>query len=310
MTLYNKYRPDNFDDMVGNKEAIGVLKGVLSKQDHPHVFLFSGPSGTGKTTAARIMAKQLEASELDIREINSSSNRGIDTARDIKEQMRRMPQVGKHVVYIIDEVHKATPDFQNAMLKPCEDTPEHVYFFFCTTEPKKLIPPLRNRCTKVQMKSLPAESILLVLRRVNKLEKLEIDNDMLLDIADISEGSSRNALVLLEKVASVDEWALRNTIIMMGVPNQDDAETIEVCRYLLDKNKGWADIAPLLKKLKDDGKLSEPESIRYMVLGYMSTVLLGGKKNLRAIAALEAFAEPTYNTGVSGIILACLSTIL
>lgn len=310
MALYNKYRPDNFDDVVGNKAAIESLRNAFEKEDHAHVFLLTGPSGTGKTTAARIMATELEAGEMDIREINSSSNRGIDTAREIKDQMMRLPMDGDCIVYIIDEVHKATADFQNAMLKPCEDTPEHVYFFFCTTNPQKMIAALKNRCTTVALKSLPAKQIMLVLRRVVKLEEFDIEADMLLDIADASDGSPRKALVLLEKVMSVDEWALRNTVILMAGVDENDPEVIELCRNLLDKNNGWPDVAEVLKKLKEGGKLDDSERVRYAVMGYMSAVLLNGKTNPRAIAALEAFSEPTYNNGKYGIYLACLSTVL
>ncbi len=306
-SLYQKYRPDSFDDLVGNEAAINAFKKSLTKKNHSHAFILSGPPGTGKTTIARIAANMLGASDMDVREINTSSARGIDTAREIIQQIRFNAN-GDSIVYILDECHKFTNDMQNALLKPLEDCPEHVYFFLCTTEPNKLIKAIKSRCTEIKTTPLTDDEISLVLKRVIKLEKLDIEKDIITEIAERSEGSSRNALVMLEQIANA-ETKKDVKIILDSKGSEDDPDTILLCRALLSEKCGWGEIAILLKQLKEAGKLDDSESIRYMVLGYANAVLLNGRMNQRAALMLEAFSEPTYNTGKFGITLACINVI-
>lgn len=308
MTLYNKYRPATFDDMIGNEASISALKKAITKKNHSHVYLLSGPPGTGKTTIARIMAKELGASEMDIREINSANARGIETAREIIQQIRMLSMGGGAIIYIMDECHKWTSDFQNALLKPLEDTPEHVYFFLCTTDPNKLIKAIKSRCTEIKTNALPEENITQILRRVNKLESLNISKNILESIAEKSEGSPRNALVMLEQISNADdEESIKNILKSKG--SEDDPEIIELARMLLNEKNTWKDIAGLLRKLKEGGKLDDSETVRYIVLGYMNSVLISGKLIPRAAVALEAFSEPTYTTGKAGITLACINIL-
>lgn len=308
MTLYQKYRPETFEDVVGIDTTIKALQSSLKKKNHSHVYLLSGPPGTGKTTIARIAAKELGASEMDIREINTSSARGIDTAREIIQQMRMLPIDGNAIVYILDECHKFTNDMQNALLKPLEDTPEHVYFFLCTTEPNKLIKAIKSRCTEIKTTVLPIQAIIHILSRVNKLEKINVNKVTLEAIADHAEGSPRNALVMLEQISNVENDK-EIDIILESKGNEDDPEIIELCRVLLNTQNKWKEVATVLRKLKDAGKLDDSETVRYIVLGYMNSILLSGKIMPRAVIALEAFSENTYNNGKFGITLACLNTI-
>lgn len=303
VNLYRKYRPKTIDQMIGNETELESFKNKIESKDPPHVFLFSGPSGCGKTTLARIAANMLGASDMSISEINSANNRGIDTAREIISQMQYSPVDGAYKVYIIDEVHQTVATWQNAMLKPLEDTPDHVFFFLCTTDPQKLLKALKNRCSIFKLSSLKHKEIFRLIRKVNKSEELKLSKDILEEIADASEGSPRKALVLLEKISGLED---ENAIIkILETGGEENAEIIDLCRALLAKNTSWGNITDKIKGLTE----TDPEKIRWAVLGYMNSVLLSGKQNPRAATAIESFSEPFYNNGKSGVTLACYDTI-
>ena len=310
MTLYQKYRPKDFSEFVGNEFILKALDNALKKKNHAHTYLFIGESGTGKTTAARIMASKLGAGDLDVIEINSSNNRGIDTAREIISQMKVLPVAGDNKVFILDEVQKTTADFQEAILKALEDTPEYVYFFLCTTDAQKLIKPLKTRCTQVEFSSLTSVQLFNLLSRICKLENANIQNSILTEIAKKADGCPRAALVLLERVlALTTEDDMKKYLESVVLADETDTEVIDLCRALL-KKENWNVIASILKGLEEKKLLDNPEKVRYTVLNYMNAVLLTGKENAAAMVALDAFSQNTFDTGKAGITLACLKTIL
>jgi len=156
--------------------------------------------------------------------------------------------------------------------------------------------------------ALPIEKIVTILRRINKLEELSISKNVLETIAEKADGSPRNAIVMLEQISNADsEKAIEKILDSKG--NEEDLEVIELARALLNNKTTWKDIAKILKALKENGKLDDAENIRYIVLGYMNAVIMNGSLMPRAVAALEAFSEPFYNSGKAGITLACLQTI-
>jgi DNA polymerase-3 subunit gamma/tau len=300
MELYLKYRPNSFDEMVGNKDQIASLKKQFEKENHSHVFLFTGNPGCGKTTAARICASLVNAVVI---EINSADNRGIDIAREIAEQMQTRP-IGefKSWAFILDEVHMTLGTFQNNMLKTLEDTPKHVYFFLCTTDPQKLLPTIRSRCTVFNFDTLSEQQIYKVLSRVIEKEHIDVHEDVTEAIADNCQGSSRNALKLLEKVVGM-ERAKALKVVKEG--SIEDAEVKELCQGLF-KGVSWSECAAILKGLKD----IDPEKIRYAVIGYMNAVLLNGKQDDRAAQVIYEFREPFYATGKAGLTLACYQVLV
>lgn len=294
MPLHLDYRPKDFDEFVENKGIVDSLKNLITKEDRPHTYLFTGNSGTGKTTLARILANKLKSK--DITEINSSNNRGIDTARDIISMMQYKPLQGEIKVYIIDEVHNTTKDWQQAMLKPLEDAPKHVYFFLCTTEPEKLITALKSRCAIFHTQPLKRHTISTYLKNICKKENINLSENVINEITDNCDGALRQALITLDQVREADEENISEIIRQSKIEEQ---QIINLCRRLLKSNVTWKQIAKTIKGIE-----AEPEKVRRAVIGYMSSVLLNDENDLAALI-LDCFKDNFYNTGKGGLILAC-----
>ena len=203
MTLYLKYRPQNISelDLVSAREA---LEKTLKNKNIPHAFLFSGPRGTGKTSAARILAMMVNKIENcdtpDIIELDAASNRGIEEIRTLREQVALSPMSSKYKVYIIDEVHMLTTEAANALLKTLEEPPAHVVFVLCTTDPQKLPETVISRCTQIIFSRPSIEEIVAKLKLVAKGEKYKINPEDLELIAIEAKGSFRDAIKILEQV--------------------------------------------------------------------------------------------------------------
>ena len=302
MELYRKYRPSAFDEVVGNEMAIKTIRKELKHGSH--VFLMTGPAGTGKTTIARIMASYLKAGPMSVFEVNSADNRGIDSAREIMEKMRFNPSDGDSMVWILDEFHQQTKPAQEAFLKPLEDTPSHVYFFICTTNPEKLIAPLKSRCSLINMKPLKPEEMEHLIARTAEAEKIELSEDVVGRIAEIADGGSRRALKLLGKVLYLDNDKERMRALKDAGNENESKETIDFCRALYS-GKGWNAVSGLLQNMD----LSEPEKIRYAVLGYGNSILMKGI-NEGALKVMEAFSGDTYSTGKFGLTLMAADAVL
>lgn len=298
MPLHLDYRPKDFDEFIENKGVIDSLKNFMAREDRPHTYLFTGNSGTGKTTLARIFANKLKSK--DITEINSSNNRGIDTARDIISMMQYKPLEGEIKVYIIDEVHNSTKDWQQAMLKPLEDTPKHVYFFLCTTNPEKLITALKNRCTIFHTQPLKRHIILSYLKNICEKENINLSEDILNEVSDSSDGALRQALITLDQIREAEKENISEIIRQSKIEEQ---QIINLCRRLLKPGIKWKQIAKTIKGIE-----AEPENVRRAVIGYMSSVLLNNENDTAALI-IDCFKDNFYNTGKGGLILACYEVL-
>jgi len=298
MILYQKHRPTELEDLKGNENTISALNKLLSKDEHPHAFLLSGPSGCGKTTMARIIADKLNCIGSDYREVGTNENRGIDTVREIIKQCSYKPLEGVCRVWVLDECHKLTGDAQSALLKILEDTPKHVYFILCTTDPQKLLPTIIGRCSQFTVQLLSEDQIASLVRKVAKLEGEKLEKEVWEQIAIASQGHARNALQILEQVLAVEP---EQRFEMAKKSAEEQSQTIELCRALIGK-RGWKAISHILSGLRDQ----DPENVRRAVLGYCSAILLK-KEDDQAGLVMECFIENFYNSGFPGLVFACLS---
>ena len=296
--LYKRHRPTTFKEVYGQTDALRMLFQFTKTATLPHSILFTGPSGCGKTTLARILKLKLECNDSDFCEMNCADFRGIDMVRDIRSRMSLAPIAGKCRIWLIDEAHQLSKDGQNAFLKILEDTPSHVYFFIATTDPVKLLPTIRTRCTEVKLKPLTPEAMTKMLMLITLRENLTFSEEVIARIIDYSEGSARRALVLLNQIAGVEGTENQMSALQTG---NHQAEAIQLARALLDPRTPWATTAKLLKTIEE-----EPEALRHMVLGYASSVLLGGGRMAeRAFLLIDIFKNPFYDSKKPGLVAAC-----
>lgn len=217
--LYRKYRPTNFDEVVGQTHIIQTLKNAIVQNRIAHAYLFCGPRGTGKTSIAKIFAKTLNCtnsqdapcgvcenckmaangSHPDIIEIDAASNNGVDEVRNLIDKVKYAPMQGKYKIYIIDEVHMMTSGAFNALLKTIEEPPAHVIFIFATTEPNKVLPTIISRCQRFDFNKVSMHDIKYRLFVVCKNEGIEIDENGLTLIAQLADGGMRDALSILDQ---------------------------------------------------------------------------------------------------------------
>lgn len=202
IALYRKYRPLGFDSVLGQEHIVDVLRGALKDKNISHAYLFSGSRGTGKTTIARIMARELGTTEKDLYEIDAASNRGIDDIRELRESVQTLPFESEFKVYIIDEVHMLTKEAFNALLKTLEEPPKHVKFILATTEAEKLPDTVRSRCQSFVFKKPTQKTLTDMVTTVGKGEGYTLEPAAAELIALLGDGSFRDTHGVLQKVLS------------------------------------------------------------------------------------------------------------
>ena len=221
--LYRKYRPASFSDVVGQDVIVKILLNAIQQGKISHAYLFTGPRGTGKTSIAKIFAKTINCENLkdgeacnecdsckiinskqstDVIEIDAASNNGVDEIRNLKSKITLVPTVSKYKVYIIDEVHMLSTGAFNALLKTLEEPPKHVVFILATTEPQKLPTTILSRCQRYDFKKISDEKIFSRLKNIVEIEKINIEDDAIYEIARLSDGGLRDSISLLDQASS------------------------------------------------------------------------------------------------------------
>ena len=273
LVIARKYRPQTFDEVMGQDPIATTLKNAITMNRTAHAYLFTGPRGVGKTSMARIFAKALNckngptvepcgkcqacveiegARSFDVLEIDGASNRGIDEIRALRENVKFAPALGKFKIYIIDEVHQITNDGFNALLKTLEEPPAHVKFIFATTAANKVPATILSRCQRFDFRRIPTQLIADTLKEICKKEKIKADDDALYVIAKFADGGLRDSQSILDQVASsVDGKVTAKDVLkslgsleeeelfsLMDALSANDAKTaLLVLNGVLDKGK-------------------------------------------------------------------------
>jgi len=314
--LYRKWRPQAFEQVVGQRHIVQTLRNALAADDVAHAYLFAGPRGTGKTTTARLLAKavncQGQDSEkpcnqcaicqavndgrlLDLIEIDAASNRGIDEIRDLRTKVSFSPTQTRYKVYILDEAHMLTNEAFNALLKTLEEPPSHVIFVLVTTEPHKLPATITSRCQRFDFHRLSLPDIIGELERIAELETVsassaseEVDQRKALElIARSATGSLRDAISLLDQVITAGgrKITLERVQEALGIARMGAAA--ELVSYLIDGNVGPG--LRLINQVIDEG--ADPRQFTAQVVEYLHGLMLLKVGNLEPSVPAELIAQ-------------------
>ncbi|HEX9609057.1 MAG TPA: DNA polymerase III subunit gamma/tau, partial [Candidatus Paceibacterota bacterium] len=227
LSLYRKYRPQHFKDVVGQDHVVSVLEGAIKEGNISHAYLFAGSRGTGKTSVARILAREVGTSEKDLYEIDAASNRGIDDIRELREAVGVLPFDSKYKVYIIDEVHMLTKEAFNALLKTLEEPPPHALFMLATTEIEKLPETIVSRCQTFIFRKPSVAVLNDMVLSVAKKEKFSLAPAAAELISLLADGSFRDAHGILQKIIASSKPARPDSAGRSGGDKKVSVEEVE-----------------------------------------------------------------------------------
>lgn len=297
MAFHTKYRPRSFDDIVGNEATVRSITQILS--DDPganHTWMFTGPSGTGKTTIARIIARELGATGAGIIESNAAQYRGIDDTKRLIAQVQFRVPGSPITAYILDECHQLTNDSQQLLLKILEEPPEHAYFILCTTDPQKIKETIRTRCLQYKMEALKEKDVDDLLGHVAELEKLDLSDEVADAIIESSAGSPRMALNLLQKVSDVvGDINSARPLLQAALSESIDEGVMESAKKLVEPlfardRPSWQEFARILERQVLAAERANAEHIGNMkraMIGILGRTLVSAPKPWLGVAIRE-----------------------
>ncbi|MCG3175278.1 MAG: Holliday junction ATP-dependent DNA helicase RuvB [Candidatus Omnitrophica bacterium] len=273
VVLARKYRPQTFDELVGQEAVATTLKNAIQTGRVGHAYLFTGPRGVGKTSTARIFAKALNCEKgptvkpcgkcracaeieqvrsLDVLEIDGASNRGIDEIRALRENVKFAPAAGKYKVYIIDEVHQITIDGFNALLKTLEEPPAHVKFIFATTAANKVPATILSRCQRFDFRRIPSERIAALLKDICAKEGIDIEPEALGAIARAADGGLRDSQSILDQIAASTDGRIRREHVVRSLGVLEEERLVSMLDALVQRDAKSALVQ--LNDVLEDGK--------------------------------------------------------
>lgn len=273
VVIARKYRPQTFEDVIGQDHVATTLKNAIELKRIGHAYLFTGPRGVGKTSMARIFAKALNckngptiepcgkcqacleiegARSLDVLEIDGASNRGIDEIRALRENVKFTPAAGQFKIYIIDEVHQITTDGFNALLKTLEEPPAHVKFIFATTSAQKVPATILSRCQRFDFRRISTELIASTLKDICKKEKIKVDDEALFSIAKAADGSLRDSQSILDQIASSGQEKIQKEDVVRSLGSLEEEKIMEILHAIAGHDARQALL--LLNAILEEGK--------------------------------------------------------
>lgn len=284
--LVTKYRPALFKEVVGQEDVVRSMRRII-KQRKSRAFLLTGPSGTGKTTLARIAAKAFGVEERGMVEVDAATNTGVDAMRAIKQPLQFKFGTGGRAI-IVDECHSLSTQAWQSLLKDVEEPPPGVHWFFCTTEAGKVPRTIKTRCTCYDLKAVAEDKLFGLLQHVVSEEALETPEEVLDLVAQQADGSPREALSMLAVVSACTERKQAAVMLQSAI---ETPEVIDLCRLLL-KGTTWE---RALKVVNKGGLLDvESEGVRQVILAYFTKVAKdsSAKQAGKVLAILDAFGTP------------------
>ncbi|MGG0274600.1 DNA polymerase III subunit gamma/tau [Bacillus rhizoplanae] len=278
--LYRTWRPQKFEDVVGQKHVTKTLQNALLQEKASHAYVFSGPRGTGKTTIAKVFAKAINCEHAptaepcnecpaclgitqgaisDVLEIDAASNNGVDEIRDIRDKVKYAPSEVRYKVYIIDEVHMLSMGAFNALLKTLEEPPQHVIFILATTEPHKIPPTIISRCQRFEFRKISVHDIVERLTTVVNNEGTKVDEEALQIVARAAEGGMRDALSLIDQAISYSDEVVtvEDVLAVTGSVSQRYLANLVECIYENDVSKALRIVDDIMNQGKDPLRFME-----------------------------------------------------